>query len=181
MNAPMSKPFVYQQSVFIRASATTVERCFTEQRLMHQWLNPALVCEPVGDWRTSVGSEFDFRLQVPVLPTALRPTLRSVVVERSPGLVVWGFDGFFRGRDRWECQLEGAGGAEDASDRSPGDARSGAAKPDAARLGTTLVNRFEFTIPNPLVSFGFRQFAASWTKQDMESQLQRLKQVAERL
>ncbi len=179
----MSEPFVYQQSVFIRASATTVERCFTEQRLMHQWLNPALVCEPVGDWRTNVGSEFDFRLQVPVLPTALRPTLRSVVVERSPGRVVWGFDGFFRGRDRWECQIEGNDSAEDVSDfdRSPDAARPKAARPDAARLGTTLLNRFEFTIPNPLVSFGFRQFAASWTKQDMESQLQRLKQVAERL
>ncbi|MGB3571914.1 MAG: SRPBCC family protein [Phormidesmis sp.] len=183
MNTPMSEPFVYQQSVFIRASATTVERCFTEQRLMHQWLNPALVCEPVGDWRTNVGSEFDFRLQVPVLPTALRPTLRSVVVERSPGRVVWGFDGFFRGRDRWECQIEGNDSAEDVSDfdRSPDAARPKAARPDAARLGTTLLNRFEFTIPNPLVSFGFRQFAASWTKQDMESQLQRLKQVAERL
>ncbi len=155
----MSEPLVYQQSVFIRANATTVERCFTDRRLMHQWLNPALVCEPVGDWRTSIGSEFDFRLQVPVLPTALRPALRAVVEARSPGLVVWAFDGFFQGRDRWECQPE--------SDRkSP---------------GTTLLNRFEFTIPNPLVSFGFRQFAAGWTKQDMEAQLQRLKQVAERL
>ena len=47
--------------------------------------------------------------------------------------------------------------------------------------GTTLINRFEFTIPNPLVSFGFRQIAAGWTKKDMEAQLQRLKQVAERL
>lgn len=158
-----NEPLVYQQSVFICANATTVERCFTEQHLMHQWLNPALVCKPVGDWRTSVGSEFDFRLQVPVLPTSLRPALRAVVTARSPGLVVWGFDGFFQGRDRWECQPEG--------DLDPSD----------SSLGTTLLNRFEFTIPNPLVSFGFRQFAASWTKQDMEAQLQRLKQVAERL
>lgn len=142
---------VYEQSVLIDAIATQVERCFTERSLMHQWLNPALVCEPVGAWETTKGSEFDFKLKVPVLA----PTLRSVVVERSPGLVVWEFDGFFRGRDRWECQL---------------DAK-----------GTKLLNRFEFDIPNPLVSFGFQQFAASWTKKDMESQLQRLKQVAERL
>ncbi|MEO0884520.1 MAG: SRPBCC family protein [Cyanobacteria bacterium J06648_10] len=148
----MSQPLTYEQSVAIAANSTTVERCFTERQLMHQWLNPALVCEPVGDWRTTVGSEFNFRLKVPIVA----PTLRSKVIERSPGLVVWGFDGFFRGSDRWECQPEAAG-------------------------KTTLLNRFEFIIPNPLVSFGFKQFAASWTKRDMEAQLVRLKQVAERL
>ena len=148
----MSQPLTYEQSVAIATNSTTVERCFTERQLMHQWLNPALVCEPVGDWRTTVGSEFNFRLKVPIVA----PTLRSKVIERSPGLVVWGFDGFFQGSDGWECQPEAAG-------------------------KTTLLNRFEFTIPNPLVSFGFKQFAASWTKRDMEAQLERLKQVAERL
>ncbi len=142
---------VYEQSVLIFATAAKVERCFTEQQLMHQWLNPGLVCEPVGEWRTTEGSEFDFKLKIPMLA----PTLHSTVIERSPGLIVWGFDGFFQGRDRWECQPEAN--------------------------GTTLLNRFEFTIPNPLVSFGFKKFAASLTKKDMESQLQRLKQVAERL
>lgn len=142
---------IYEQSIFIAANATTVERCFTEQTLMHRWLNPALVCEPVGDWRTILGSEFDFRLKIPLLA----PTLHSTVIEREPGLVIWGFDGFFVGQDRWECQPE--------------------------ENGTTLLNRFEFTIPNPLVSFGFNQFAAGLTKKDMEAQLQRLKQVAERL
>lgn len=151
----MPHPFVYQQSIFIRTSATNVERCFTEQALMHRWLNPSLVCDPVGEWRTTVGSEFDFRLKIPLLS----PALHSTVIERAPGLVVWGFDGFFRGCDRWECQPEVGG----------------------SRPGTTLLNRFEFRIPNPLVSFGFTQFAAGWTKRDMEAQLQRLKQVAERL
>lgn len=147
----MADPNIYQQSVFINANSTVVERCFAERELMHKWLNPALECVPVGDWRTTVGSEFDFRLKVPLLT----PTLHSTVVERGPGLVVWGFNGFFEGRDRWECIPE--------------------------EKGTTLLNRFEFTIPNPLVSFGFKQFAAKWTKKDMEEQLQRLKQVAERL
>ncbi|MGB3299111.1 MAG: SRPBCC family protein [Phormidesmis sp.] len=146
---------IYEQSVFIRTAATAVERCFTEQPLMNQWLNPALVCEPVGAWRTAVGSEFDFKLKVPLLA----PTLRSTVVERSPGLIVWGFDGFFKGCDRWECQPASQGSTP----------------------GTTLLNRFEFEIPNPLISFGFQQFAAGWTKKDMEAQLQRLKQIAERL
>lgn len=141
---------IYQQSVFICASATTVERCFTEQTLMHKWLNPALVCEPIGDWRTSEGSKFNFRLKVPSFVTPLAPTLRSVVAERRPGLVVWEFDGFFVGCDLWEAQ------------------------PDIERGGTTLLNRFEFEIPNLLVSFGFQQFAAKWTKRDMEAQLQRI-------
>ena len=52
----MSQPLTYEQSVAIATNSTTVERCFTERQLMHQWLNPALVCEPVGDWRTTVGS-----------------------------------------------------------------------------------------------------------------------------
>ena len=153
-SASMSKTNVYEQSVFIQANATTVERCFTEQKLMHQWLNPALECVPLGDWKTEVGSRFDFKLKVPLLS----PKLPSTVVERKPGLIVWAFEGFFVGRDRWECVPE--------LQNSPG--------------GTTLINRFEFTIPNPLVSFGFHQVAASWTKKDMEAQLQRLKQVVER-
>lgn len=151
-----SKQNVYEQSIFIRANATTVERCFSEQQLMHQWLNPALECVPVGDWSTEIGSKFNFRLKVPVLA----PSLPSTVIERRPGLVVWGFDGFFVGRDRWEALPETG---------TQGNAQ-----------GTTLLNRFEFTIPNPLISFGFNQFAAKWTKRDMESQLQRLKQIAER-
>lgn len=150
----MSKANVFEQSVFIRADATTVERCFTQQQLMHQWLNPALECVPIGKWSTDVGSRFNFRLKVPLLA----PTLPSRVVERRPGLIIWAFEGFFVGCDRWECIPE--------LQSNP--------------TGTTLLNRFEFTIPNPLVNFGFNQFAATWTKKDMESQLQRLKQIAER-
>jgi hypothetical protein len=66
---------------------------------------------------------------------------------------VWEFQGFFKGRDTWECQ--------------PID------------KGTRLVNRFEFEIPNPLVSWGFQTFAQNWTKEDMQAQLGRLKRVAE--
>jgi hypothetical protein len=48
-----------------------------------------------------------------------------------------------------------------------------------ANKGTRLLNRFEFEIPNPLVSWGFNTFAASWTQNDMKAQLRRLKRVAE--
>jgi hypothetical protein len=140
---------VFEQRITIRASATAVEQCFTDLELMHRWLNPALRCEPIGDWRTEVGSRSRFLIQVPLL----QPSLRSTVVEREPGLVVWQFDGFFRGRDRWECQP--------CSD------------------GTALLNRFEFEIPNAIVRFGFNAFAAEWTQQDMNAQLKRLKRVAE--
>jgi hypothetical protein len=147
---------IFQQSIVIDASLTNVERCFTELALMHQWLNPALRCEPLGeeDWRTDLGSRSRFVIQVPFL-AALQPALISTVVEREPGLVVWAFTGFFQGRDRWEVQPEGR--------------------------QTLLVNQFEFDIANPIVRFGFDRFAATWTKADMEAQLQRLKQVASRL
>ena len=141
---------VFEQTIQINASATIVERCITDLKLMHHWLNPALRCEPVGDWSTDVGSKSRFVIQIPVI----KPTLNTTVVERQAGLVVWGFEGYFQGRDRWECQPH--------------------------PKGTCLLNRFEFEIPNPLISWGFKTFAQSWTAQDMEAQLGRLKQVAER-
>jgi len=147
---PLNPPVIFEQSIEINASATTVERCFTDLDLMRQWLNPALRCEAIGDWSTAIGARSRFVINIPFL----RPTLRSVVVGRSPGLVIWEFSGFFEGRDRWECQPLGK--------------------------GTYLLNRFEFTIPNPVVSWGFRMFAAKLTSADMRSQLRRLKQVAER-
>lgn len=147
----MKNPEIFEQSIQIKASATRVEQCIMNLDLMHRWLNPALKCEPWGEtWNTDLGGKSRFIIQVPLL----EPTLVSTVVERRPGLVVWGFNGFFMGRDRWECQ--------------PNEA------------GTRLLNRFEFTIPNPLIAFGFNTFAAKWTQQDMAAQLKRLKQVAER-
>lgn len=147
----MGVPQVFEQSILIQSSATDVERCFTDLNLMHRWLNPALRCEPIEAWSTDLGSQSRFVVQIPLL----RPTLKNVVVERQPGLVVWQFEGFFKGRDRWECQPEAK--------------------------GTRLLNQFEFEIPNPIVRFGFNQFAAKWTQEDMEAQLRRLKQVAESL
>jgi Polyketide cyclase / dehydrase and lipid transport len=143
---------VFEQSIQIAASATVVERCLTDLTLMHRWLNPALRCEPVGgEWDTALGSKSRFVIQVPLL----QPSLHSVVIAREPGLIVWGFKGFFEGRDRWECNPE--------------------------LQGTRLVNRFEFTIPNAIVRFGFNTFAAQFTRQDMQSQLRRLKRVAEEI
>jgi hypothetical protein len=140
---------IFEQSIQIKASATAVEKCFTELELMQRWLNPVLKCEPMGVWQTSVGSTSRFTIQVPIV----QPTLRNTVLVREPGLIVWGFDGFFKGRDRWECEPN--------------------------ERGTRLINRFEFTIPNPIIAWGFDKFAATWTKTDMEAQLRRLKRVAE--
>lgn len=142
---------VFEQCIDILANATTVERCLTDRVLMHRWLNPLLRCEAVGEWSTELGAESRFVIQIPLL----QPTLNSVVVEREPGLVVWAFQGFFVGRDRWECQ--------------------------PLVKGTRLLNRFEFEVPNPVVKWGFERFAASLTRTDMQGQLRRLKQVAERL
>ncbi len=139
----------FEQSISIHATVECVDQVITDRKLMHQWLNPVLRCDPVGEWNTEIGSQSRFIIQIPLL----KPTLDSTVIERRLGLTVWEFDGFFKGRDRWECF------AEDK--------------------GTRLVNRFEFQIPNPLVAFGFQTFAAPWTRKDMQAQLMRLKQVAE--
>ena len=147
----MSIRQVFEQSIEIRTAATLVERCIADRTLMHQWLNPLLRCEPVGEWDTAVGSRSLFIIKIPVW----QPTLESVVLEREPGLIVWGFDGFFQGCDRWECQPQ--------------------------IQGTLLINRFEFEIPNQLIRFGFHRFAAPWTQKDMKDQLRRLKRVAEQL
>jgi hypothetical protein len=141
-----------ENQIEIQAISTNVERCLAELDLLHRWLNPLLRCHgEEGVWSTSVGAIGYFTLQVPIL----LPTLQSTVVEREPGLIVWGFDGFFVGRDRWECE--------------------------PIATGTRLINRFEFEIPNPLIEFGFDRFAAAWTQADMQAQLRRFKQVAESL
>jgi Polyketide cyclase / dehydrase and lipid transport len=141
---------VFEQSIQINATAAVVERCITDLALMHRWLNPVLRCEPVDEvWSTEIGAQSRFVIQIPLI----KPTLNSVVVERQPGIIVWEFQGFFQGRDRWECQ--------------------------PVEKGTCLLNRFEFDISNPIVSWGFNNFAASWTKEDMQAQLRRLKRVSE--
>lgn len=142
----------YENHVDIAASVATCERCLIEPDLMHRWLNPALRCEAVGPWSVNVGDRFHFRVRVPVLNLHLN----CIVSERQLGLVVWTFDGFFRGSDRWECRTQPNG-------------------------QTRLLNRFEFDIPNPLIRVGFDLVAASLTQRDMRSQLQRFKQVAEKL
>ncbi|MEM8718964.1 MAG: SRPBCC family protein [Cyanobacteria bacterium P01_G01_bin.39] len=140
---------VFEQSIRIKASSVITEECLTDLKLMHRWLNPLLKCEPIGTWNTTVGSLSRFTIKLPLI----QPSLRSVVAQREPGLIVWEFDGFFKGRDRWECQ--------------------------PTPNGTFLLNRFEFTIPNRVVSWGFSTFAMGLTKKDMQAQLKRLKKVAE--
>jgi hypothetical protein len=144
-----SIPQTLEHKIQINASLKTVDRTITDRQLMHQWLNPALRCDPVGEWSTAVGAKSRFIIQVPLF----NPVLESIVIERRLGLVVWSFDGFFKGTDRWEC--------------SP------------AKDNICLTNRFEFQIPNPMIAFGFNTFAARWTQKDMQAQLMRLKQIAE--
>ena len=76
----MSSCQVFEQSIQIKASATTVERCITDLELMRRWLNPVLVCEPIGDWKTDIGGRSRFLIQIPLI----QPTLKSTVIEREP-------------------------------------------------------------------------------------------------
>lgn len=142
---------IFEQSIRINASSVITEECLTDLKLMHRWLNPMLKCQPIGVWNTEVGSLSRFIIKIPLI----EPTLRSTVIQREPGLIIWEFDGFFKGRDRWECQ--------------------------PTKNGTFLLNRFEFEIPNAIVSWGFNNFAANLTRKDMKAQLRRLKRVAEEL
>lgn len=151
MHFPQAAENFLEHSILIEAPLLLVERTFTELDLMQRWLNPMLICEPMGDWSTALGSRSRFCVKVPIGSL----TLENQVIDRRPGLVVWQFEGFFRGTDRWECASMGT--------------------------GTQLTNRFSFEIPNPLIRFGFQVFAAKWTARDMRSQLQRLKTVAEAL
>jgi hypothetical protein len=146
---PDTTPQVYAQSIQIAASPERVEQTIVDPALMQRWLNPLLNCAAVGEWQTSVGSQFRFSIQLPIW----QPTLMATVIERQPGLIVWQFTGFFVGQDLWHCQ--------------------------PAADGTLLVNRFQFEIENPVVAFGFQTFASGFTRRDMQAQLQRLKQVAE--
>ncbi|MGB6017939.1 MAG: SRPBCC family protein, partial [Nodosilinea sp.] len=95
----MSTRQAFEHSISVCASVADVEQCLTQLDLMHQWLNPALRCTPIGDWSTDVGAQSRFMIQLPLI----QPTLISTVVERAPGLIVWSFQGFFVGQDRWEC------------------------------------------------------------------------------
>ena len=140
---------ILEHTIHIDASVEAIDHTICDRHLMHQWLNPSLRCDPIGEWSTEVGAKSRFMIQIPLL----NPVLESTVIERRLGLVVWSFDGFFKGTDRWECS------------------------PTADN--TCLINRFEFQIPNPLIAFGFNTFAARWTQKDMQAQLARLKQIAE--
>ena len=142
---------IFEQSVWIDAPIPIVDRTITDQQLMHQWLNPVLQCTPIGEWSSDIGAESLFSIRIPLL----NPTLKSTVIERKEGLVVWSFEGFFQGRDRWECSVQDQ--------------------------GTLLRNQFTFIAPNPIVKWGFQIFAAALTKRDMEQQLQRLKRIAEKI
>jgi hypothetical protein len=149
MNSKANLSRFFEHRILIHAPIERVDRTITDRELMHQWLNPLLRCEPVGEWSSDVGSQSCFTIQVPLWA----PTLASTVIERRIGLVVWEFDGFFKGCDHWECFEK--------------------------QEGTQLVNRFEFQIPSPWVAIGFKIFAASLTRRDMQAQLVRLKRIAE--
>lgn len=155
---------IFEQRIQIRANVQQVEACVTDLTLMHQWLNPLLRCDPVGDWTALVDSRCRFVIQLPGLAPSVAPSLNCVVVERSPQHIVWQFTGFFTGCDRWEWHPMPSG---DDMNGTNGE--------------TTLVNQFSCEIPNPVVKLGFDLFAKALTARDMQAQLVRLKGIAEGL
>lgn len=139
----------FQQSIAIQADSAAVESCFSDLSRMHGWLNPLLRCHPVGDWSIELGSRTQFEIKVPLF----LPHLDCFVCDRGPGLIVWQFEGYFHGTDTWRWQQIGE--------------------------TTQLDNAFCFTIPNPFIAWGFDWVAAKLTQKDMQTQLVRLKAIAE--
>jgi hypothetical protein len=140
-----------EKSIQINASATIVDHCLTELPLMQRWRNGLVTCEPVGEWSTNVGSRSFLRLDNSFWPLSLR----NIVVLREPGLVAWEFRGWLRGLDRWECQ------------------------PSAG--GTCLLNSWKWQATNGWIDWWWKSFGAQAIEEDIESQLMRIKYVAEEL
>ncbi len=142
---------IIENDILIEASPAAVERCFTDLERMRRWLHPLLRIEPVpveGPWSTELGGRSRFTLAIP----GLEPSLISQVVRREPGRIHWAFEGFFVGEDHWSWV--------------------------ATDVGCQLRNRFEFTIPNRVVAWGYERFGAPLTDRDMAAQLERIRQLA---
>jgi Polyketide cyclase / dehydrase and lipid transport len=140
-----------QKSIYIKASATVVDRCLTELELIHRWRNGLVTCEALGEWLLSPGSRSRLRLENSLWPIVLRNNL----VRREPGLVRWEFQGLLRGFDQWECQ--------------------------PAAAGTQLVNRWQWQAANGWLDWWWRNFGARAIEDDIEAQLMRIKYVAEEI
>jgi Polyketide cyclase / dehydrase and lipid transport len=142
---------LWENAIQINASATLVERCLTELALIQRWRNGLVIMMPIDDWSTVEGSRSRLLLQSSLLPV----TLRNRVVHREPGLIVWEFTGWLRGKDCWECL--------------PTD------------QGTKLVNRWGWQVNNPWLNWWWRYVGSRALKDDIEAQLMRIKYVAEEL
>jgi Polyketide cyclase / dehydrase and lipid transport len=139
---------VWEQSIQINASAVVTDRCITELDLQQRWRSGS--CESVDKWSVAVGSYSRLIVKMPWFQFSLN----RIVVVREPGLIVWNFDGFLTGQDRWEC------------------------RPRA--IGTLVVNRWELQT-SKAIGWGWQRFNRKWTTDEMAAQLMRLKYVAEEL
>ncbi len=139
---------IWEQSIQINASAVVVDRCITELDLQRRWRSSP--SEPIGNWSVTVGSYSRLAIKLPWGQF----DLSRIVVIREPGLVVWGFDGLLKGKDRWECR--------------PGE------------QGTQVFNRWELQTNN-LMGWGWQHFYHQQIADEMVAQLMRLKYVAEEL
>jgi hypothetical protein len=139
----------YERSIQIEATATAVERCFTELDLVSQWLTPMFRCEAIGNWEAAVGN----RCHLTIVSRFLRLGTIARVIVREPGSIVWQFEGALRGIDRWECE------------------------PNSE--GTRLIHSREMTFSNPIFAWLFDRLFLSSTEHQNKVQISRLKAVAE--
>jgi hypothetical protein len=95
-----------EEFVVVTAPLERVEAAMTERALMERWMSPAVRFEPLDGWQFSAGARWRLRL------TGLGRLLEAnyVVYERSAGLILWSFDGFWEGFDAWHWRPHGAHG-----------------------------------------------------------------------
>lgn len=146
----MDATHLLEEFVVVTAPIERVEAVMTEQALMERWMSSAVRFTPLEGWGFAQGARWHLTL------TGLGRLLEAhyVVHERSPGLILWAFDGFWNGFDAWHWRPAGA--------------------------GTTLIqNRIEYTLRQPILDVVWPATVGPLMGWDARTQMQRLKQVCE--
>lgn len=132
------------------APLARVDAVMTERALMERWMSPAVRFEPLDGWGFAAGSRW--RLTLTGLGRLLEASY--VVHERSPGLILWAFEGFWEGFDAWHWRPQGEG-------------------------RTLIQNRIEYELRLPALDLIWPATVGPLMGWDAKVQMERLKGVCE--
>lgn len=143
--------YLQEEFVVVAAPLARVEAAMTERALMERWMSPAVRFEPLDGWQFDAGARW--RLTLSGLGRLLEA--HYVVHERSPGLILWAFDGFWEGFDAWHWLPQGNGGH------------------------TLIQNRIEYDLRLPALDLIWPASVGPLMGWDAKVQMERLKKVCE--